>query len=86
MGAEFSLFCGSQLRYSAKSIYGCVLFRCSLQGISPPVVRTSEDFDAGSKFHIPNNTPYIRYSTIIVSPNGATSCCCQGCMTCLICQ
>lgn len=35
--------------------------RCSLQGISPPVGRTNEDFDAGSKFHVPNNTPYIRY-------------------------
>jgi len=35
--------------------------RCSLQGISPPVPRTNDDFDAGSKFHIPNNTPYIRY-------------------------
>ena len=40
---------------------GCALFRCSLQGISPPVVRSSEDFDPGSKFHVPNNTPYIRY-------------------------
>ncbi|KAL8582108.1 hypothetical protein ACOMHN_004028 [Nucella lapillus] len=35
--------------------------RCNLQGVSPPVKRTEEDFDPGAKFHIPNNTPYIRY-------------------------
>lgn len=35
--------------------------RCRFQGISPPVKRTEEDFDAGAKYHIPGNTPYIRY-------------------------
>lgn len=35
--------------------------RCKLQGVSPPVPRSEEDFDAGAKFHIPHNTPYIRY-------------------------
>ncbi|XP_070194515.1 angiotensin-converting enzyme-like isoform X1 [Littorina saxatilis] len=35
--------------------------RCELQGVSPPVARTEDDFDPGAKFHIPNNTPYIRY-------------------------
>ncbi|XP_050407171.1 angiotensin-converting enzyme [Patella vulgata] len=35
--------------------------RCKYQGVSPPVTRTEEDFDPASKFHIPNNTPYIRY-------------------------
>ncbi|KAL8605178.1 hypothetical protein ACOMHN_031119 [Nucella lapillus] len=35
--------------------------RCNLQGVSPPVQRTESDFDPGSKFHIPNNMPYIRY-------------------------
>ncbi|ESO05112.1 hypothetical protein HELRODRAFT_191596 [Helobdella robusta] len=35
--------------------------RCKYQGIYPPVKRTEHDFDAGSKFHVPNNTPYIRY-------------------------
>jgi peptidyl-dipeptidase A len=35
--------------------------RCKYQGISPPVARSEEDFDPGAKFHIPNNTPYIRY-------------------------
>ena len=42
-------------------------YRCSLEGVSPPVVRNNEDFDAGSKFHVPNNTPYIRYGT--TTPN-----------------
>jgi len=36
-------------------------FRCRYQGVSPPVVRTSSDFDPGAKYHIPANTPYIRY-------------------------
>ncbi|ESO05113.1 hypothetical protein HELRODRAFT_111546 [Helobdella robusta] len=35
--------------------------RCKYQGIYPPVKRSEFDFDAGSKFHVPNNTPYIRY-------------------------
>ncbi|CAD5115774.1 DgyrCDS4720 [Dimorphilus gyrociliatus] len=35
--------------------------RCKHQGVSPPVQRFNTDFDAGSKFHVPNNTPYIRY-------------------------
>ncbi|KAI0233168.1 Angiotensin-converting enzyme [Lamellibrachia satsuma] len=35
--------------------------RCQYQGVAPPVERTSDDFDPGAKFHVPNNTPYIRY-------------------------
>ncbi|XP_076440574.1 angiotensin-converting enzyme-like isoform X2 [Babylonia areolata] len=35
--------------------------RCNLQGVSPPVKRTEDDFDPGAKYHIPGNTPYIRY-------------------------
>uniref|UniRef100_A0A0B7B0W6 Angiotensin-converting enzyme n=1 Tax=Arion vulgaris TaxID=1028688 RepID=A0A0B7B0W6_9EUPU len=35
--------------------------RCRYQGVSPPVERSEADFDPGSKFHIPANTPYIRY-------------------------
>lgn len=31
------------------------------QGIAPPVDRTENDFDPGAKYHIPSNTPYIRY-------------------------
>ena len=31
------------------------------QGISPPNERGSEYFDIGAKFHVPDNTPYMRY-------------------------
>ena len=31
------------------------------QGIVPPEERNSSNFDPVAKFHIPNNTPYIRY-------------------------
>jgi peptidyl-dipeptidase A len=31
------------------------------QGVAPPVARTEADFDPGAKYHIPANTPYIRY-------------------------
>lgn len=31
------------------------------QGIQAPVSRTEESFDPGAKYHIPGNTPYIRY-------------------------
>jgi len=31
------------------------------QGIIPPVPRDKDDFDAGSKFHIPANSPYMSY-------------------------
>ncbi|KAE9526929.1 hypothetical protein AGLY_013577 [Aphis glycines] len=33
----------------------------SYQGIEPPVTRTENDFDPGSKYHIVGNVPYIRY-------------------------
>ncbi|CAH1242075.1 ACE [Branchiostoma lanceolatum] len=36
--------------------------RTRYQGIVPPIPRNgAKDFDPGSKFHIPGNTPYIRY-------------------------
>jgi peptidyl-dipeptidase A len=36
--------------------------RCKYQGVSPPVVRSGAgDFDPGAKYHVPANTPYIRY-------------------------
>uniref|UniRef100_A0A8C5GLA4 Angiotensin-converting enzyme n=1 Tax=Gouania willdenowi TaxID=441366 RepID=A0A8C5GLA4_GOUWI len=35
--------------------------RTKYQGICPPIKRTEEQFDPGAKFHIPSNTPYIRY-------------------------
>ncbi|HVG43592.1 MAG TPA: M2 family metallopeptidase [Longimicrobium sp.] len=31
------------------------------QGIAAPMPRTEADFDPGAKFHIPANTPYMRY-------------------------
>ncbi len=31
------------------------------QGVSEPVTRTERDFDPGAKYHVPANTPYIRY-------------------------
>lgn len=38
-----------------------VFCRYSYQGIEPPVTRTENDFDPGSKYHIVGNVPYIRY-------------------------
>lgn len=35
--------------------------RTKYQGITPPVERSEADFDPGAKFHIPGNTPYMRY-------------------------
>jgi peptidyl-dipeptidase A len=35
--------------------------RRSYQGIAPPVARSESNFDPGAKFHIPENTPYMRY-------------------------
>ncbi len=31
------------------------------QGIAPPVARTEAEFDPGAKYHVPANTPYMRY-------------------------
>jgi peptidyl-dipeptidase A len=31
------------------------------QGIAPPLARTEDDFDPGAKYHVPANTPYMRY-------------------------
>ena len=31
------------------------------QGISAPVARSESDFDPAAKYHIPANTPYMRY-------------------------
>lgn len=31
------------------------------QGIRPPVSRSGDAFDPGAKYHIPGNTPYMRY-------------------------
>lgn len=31
------------------------------QGIAAPLPRTEADFDPGAKYHVPGNTPYVRY-------------------------
>ena len=31
------------------------------QGVSAPLARSENDFDPGAKFHVPGNTPYMRY-------------------------
>ncbi|MCA8900309.1 MAG: M2 family metallopeptidase [Hyphomonas sp.] len=35
--------------------------RLANQGIVPPVERPADAFDPGAKYHIPGNTPYLRY-------------------------
>jgi peptidyl-dipeptidase A len=35
--------------------------RLQLQGIVPPGERPADAFDPGAKYHIPGNTPYLRY-------------------------
>jgi len=35
--------------------------RGSYGGVAPPVARSATDFDPGAKFHVPGNTPYMRY-------------------------
>jgi peptidyl-dipeptidase A len=35
--------------------------RRKYQGVSPPVQRSEADFDPGAKYHVPANTPYVRY-------------------------
>ena len=35
--------------------------RTKYQGIKPPVNRNESHFDPGCKYHIPANTPYIRF-------------------------
>jgi peptidyl-dipeptidase A len=35
--------------------------RLKYQGVAPPVARSEADFDPGAKYHVPGNTPYMRY-------------------------
>uniref|UniRef100_A0A0K8R3C7 Angiotensin-converting enzyme n=1 Tax=Ixodes ricinus TaxID=34613 RepID=A0A0K8R3C7_IXORI len=35
--------------------------RIQYQGVSPPVNRSEEDLDGAAKYHVPSNTPYLRY-------------------------
>ncbi|KAF2347543.1 Peptidase M2 peptidyl-dipeptidase A, partial [Trinorchestia longiramus] len=40
--------------------------RMEYSGVAPPVQRTERDFDPGAKYHVPANTPYIRYMVSFV--------------------
>jgi peptidyl-dipeptidase A len=35
--------------------------RAQYQGVTPPGPRPAEAFDPGAKYHVPGNTPYMRY-------------------------
>jgi peptidyl-dipeptidase A len=35
--------------------------RLKYEGVAPPVARSETDFDPGAKYHVPSNTPYMRY-------------------------
>ena len=35
--------------------------RLEHQGVAPPALRGEEFFDPGAKYHVPDNTPYMRY-------------------------
>ena len=35
--------------------------RRKYEGVMPPVPRSEQDFDPGAKYHVPANTPYMRY-------------------------
>ncbi|HMD99564.1 MAG TPA: M2 family metallopeptidase [Terriglobia bacterium] len=35
--------------------------RLKYQGVSPPAVRSEDDFDPGAKYHVAANVPYMRY-------------------------
>jgi len=37
--------------------------RMDIQGVAPPNMRTEEDFDAGSKYHVAADAGYVRYFT-----------------------
>lgn len=35
-----------------------------IQGISPPITRSEEDFDPGAKYHVAGSVPYVRFVLI----------------------
>lgn len=47
------------------STFCLYIYRCQYQGIAPPIPRSEDDFDPGAKYHIPANTPYIRYACTV---------------------
>jgi peptidyl-dipeptidase A len=46
---------------TSKYNQGWTELRLKYQGITPPVTRSEANFDPGAKYHIPGNTPYMRY-------------------------
>jgi peptidyl-dipeptidase A len=46
---------------TSKYNQGWTELRLKYQGITPPVARSEANFDPGAKYHIPGNTPYMRY-------------------------
>ena len=38
-----------------------IFYREKYQGLAPPVARTELDLDAGAKYHVAADVPYIRY-------------------------
>lgn len=60
-----ALFSDSQrvTRCKCSFSYVCLGFREKYGGIKPPVLRSENDFDPGSKYHVPANIPYIRSAT-----------------------
>jgi peptidyl-dipeptidase A len=40
--------------------------RRQYQGIAPPMERSDEFFDPGAKYHVPGNTPYMRYFLAVI--------------------
>uniref|UniRef100_K7FAQ8 Angiotensin-converting enzyme n=1 Tax=Pelodiscus sinensis TaxID=13735 RepID=K7FAQ8_PELSI len=51
----------SSLTPPSRYNYDWWYLRTKYQGICPPIARNETNFDPGAKFHIPGNTPYIRY-------------------------
>ncbi|CAG7837457.1 unnamed protein product [Allacma fusca] len=41
--------------------YEWLKMRATFQGVVPPVARSEQDFDAGAKYHVPDDTPYVAY-------------------------
>lgn len=65
-GGNFGKLLG--VNYSNENQNWCklitLIFRRQYQGLKAPNNRTEENFDAGAKFHVPNNVEYLRYSLV----------------------
>ncbi|XP_042204393.1 angiotensin-converting enzyme-like [Homarus americanus] len=43
------------------------LLKLRYQGLAPPTPRSEHYFDPAAKFHVPDNTPYVRYLVAVVA-------------------